>query len=87
MKAYVNKIFKDDKGNIWLGTYEGLRLLDIKNYTYITFRNSENDKHSITGNNIRSILQDSKGNIWIGTNGNGLLYYDRRTNKFINISG
>src|SRR5690606_10596187 len=31
---------------------------------------------------VNRFAEDAKGNLWIGTNGGGLVYYDRRNDKF-----
>ncbi|MGD2034595.1 MAG: two-component regulator propeller domain-containing protein, partial [Bacteroidales bacterium] len=70
---FINAIFRDRNGNLWLGTYySGLLLVNTKDYSYTAFRHRRNDSKSISENAIRFIIQDSRGRIWIGTNSMGL---------------
>jgi signal transduction histidine kinase/ligand-binding sensor domain-containing protein/DNA-binding response OmpR family regulator len=69
---YVDDILIDKNHNIWLGTDNGLMLLDTSDYSHITFKHNEADPTSISDNTIRSLYQDSQGNIWIGTNAGGI---------------
>ena len=72
----VFAILYDQKGHLWVGTYNGglytIALeslsadLDIRN-----FRRDKNNPHSLSSDIIRSLLQDQQGNMWVGT-GNGL---------------
>ncbi len=65
---YVDAILMDKNENLWLGTYNGLRLLNTSDYSYTDFTHDDSDPSSIGDNIIRSLYQDSYGNIWIGTN-------------------
>lgn len=57
----VNDIEEDSKGNIWLGTDNGLIKWDGKSYSYITKANGLPD------NMVTSLRSDSKERLWIGT--------------------
>ena len=65
-------VFVDSKNNIWVGTIDGLNLIDpdgkIKVFKYI------GSPTSICNNRIYDIVQDRNGQIWIGTKG-GLAHY------------
>ncbi|TLX71668.1 response regulator [Labilibacter sediminis] len=57
-------LYKDKKGNIWIGTNNGLMHFDkIKNQ--YRFYHTGNCK--ISHNTIRSFCEDHSGNLWIGT--------------------
>lgn len=58
----VRAIFKDRKGNYWMGSHnEGVAVFDGKTFRYYTVNDGLPD------NQIRSIQEDAGGNIWIGT--------------------
>lgn len=62
---YINTIFEDSKGGIWIGTNFGLSLYSdnkITNYTAID---------GLVDNNIYAISEDREGAIWVGS-GRGL---------------
>jgi len=74
--ASVFAILQDDRGQLWIGTYNnGLSRFSInKDYEIFdekTFRHDINDENSLSNDIIRKLVQDNKGNIWIGT-GEGL---------------
>lgn len=63
----VNSILQDRTGLFWIGTKEGLSILDTKTDK---FTNIDEDK-GLPSNNVWNILQDKTGLIWIST-ANGL---------------
>lgn len=71
--AYVNTIYRDRKSNIWLGTFNGLFLVNTNEYSYKPFRFDELNHDGSIDNNIRSICQDKQGRFWLGTNSSGLI--------------
>ena len=80
----VYSIFKDRRGNLWVGTGNGLDRFDEKTEKFFHFRNNPGDPNSITDNWVWPIYEDAKGNLWIGTVRGGLCRYDYQTNSFFN---
>jgi signal transduction histidine kinase/ligand-binding sensor domain-containing protein/DNA-binding response OmpR family regulator len=63
---YVNALCEDSEHNIWIGTWDGLFLMD-SNYKLIK---QFNPKNGLPSNEISGLLVDSKGDIWAaGMNG------------------
>ncbi|MBM6839229.1 histidine kinase, partial [Clostridium saudiense] len=65
----VSAIYEDSEGIMWFGLGNDGGLVkynretgEVKNYL-----TDENNKNSLSFNNVRSISEDSHGNIWIGT--------------------
>lgn len=79
----VNCVYQDSKGFIWIGTDDGLNLYDA--YSFKVYKHNPDDSLTISGNVITDIKEDKDGNLWIGTRGNGLNYYNRRTDNFIHF--
>jgi len=77
-------MLEDFKGNIWLGTQNGLHRINIKERTVTPFWSSYYDTLSICDNNVMSLICDRDGYVWIGTK-SGLNRYDYETNKFYRI--
>ena len=76
----ISLLKKDDK--IWITSYGGgLSVFDVKTKNTETFLFNENDKNTLSSNNIFSILFDHKGKLWIGTSGEGINRMDLKTNK------
>lgn len=59
----INVLFKDSKGNLWIGTQDGLNL---KKYDRI-IKYYVSD--GLAGNNILSLCDDHEGGLWIGIYG------------------
>ncbi|GAA4233916.1 two-component regulator propeller domain-containing protein [Postechiella marina] len=73
-------IIQDNDGFMWFGTHDGLNKYD--GYKFKVFNPNPNNPTSITSNLIYAIEKDINGNFWIGTTGDGLLFFDRSTEKF-----
>ena len=69
---FVECIFEDSKGNIWIGGIDGFTKYDGKKF--IHFKGEEYQMGS-----INSICEDLSGNIWIG--GGGLFIWDGKQLK------
>ena len=69
------KLYKDSRGNMWVGTWKGLYRVDVKGViTYF-------DENTLSDLQVRSIVEDNTGCIWIGTFG-GLNKYNPSTNEW-----
>jgi signal transduction histidine kinase/ligand-binding sensor domain-containing protein len=78
--GYVNSVFQDSRGFVWVGTENGLNRFDgisFKAY-YFDFK----DSTSVPGNDVGRMVEDTVGRIWIMTN-NNFCYYDRNTDSFV----
>ncbi len=61
----VNSVFRDSRGFMWFGTWDGLNRYDGKNIK--TFYPDMYDENAISNNIIREMMEDAKGNMWIVT--------------------
>lgn len=80
----VRTFYEDGQHNIWIGTSEGIFVLDPERMEVIRHYHAGNSE--LDSNFIRSIAQDEKGRFWIGTFGDGLGIYTpdfRRIKRFI----
>lgn len=65
---YVQSIFRDDQGNIWLGTYgRGLALFQGEQFLGIT------TDDGLPGNVVSDIVEHKDSTIWVGMYGGGLI--------------
>ena len=75
----ITVVSKFDSNRVWIGTNEGLYLLDNINYDPILKRIRKFDGYSIW-----SLKPTSSGEVWIGTFGQGLKHFNYDKNKIIN---
>jgi len=80
----VNSLFYDSENNcLWIGTVNGLNVLDLRTDKFRIYFHDPNDQHSLTGNEIgRSIFKDRQGIVWIGLARKGFLRYNRAADNF-----
>jgi signal transduction histidine kinase/ligand-binding sensor domain-containing protein/DNA-binding response OmpR family regulator len=64
---WVLTLYCDSEDNIWVGSIDGISVIDKKTTTVRKYRYDPNDKTSLSNNFVYSICQDSKGNMWFGT--------------------
>jgi len=78
--GYVNNIFQDSWGFVWVGTENGLNRFDglkFKTYYY-----DQKDSASLSGPDANYITEDTSGRIWVMTNRN-FCWYNRNTDSFV----
>ncbi|WOD42869.1 hybrid sensor histidine kinase/response regulator transcription factor [Hwangdonia lutea] len=83
---HVRSLCEDYLGNIWIGTYNGLYILDASKKTISHVVHDEKNPNSLSQNSIYKVYQDIKGDIWIGTYAGGISYYDRSFDVFQHFS-
>ncbi|HYO22954.1 MAG TPA: two-component regulator propeller domain-containing protein, partial [Flavisolibacter sp.] len=77
---YISSIMEDKEGNLWFGTAYGVDVLEKKTGKFINYLRDDNNRKSLSNNNVIAILQDSRGWIWIGTrDGLNLLNEDKKS--------
>ena len=60
---YITRVYQDSRGLIWVGTREGLNILNMETdaLDYIT------EKQGLCNNNVCGIAEDKNHNIWVTT--------------------
>jgi len=71
----VSAISEDAKGNIWVGTDNGLSVLKINGKEFVNYRHAPLNKNSLSSNIVYTIAPERDGKLWIGTE-NGLNILD-----------
>ena len=74
----VTAVYKDKRGLMWFGTYDGISRYD--GYNFLNYRNEPNDANSLINNRVVSIC-GTHNDIWIGTKG-GISVYNYLSNGF-----
>lgn len=67
---------------IWVGTHNGLYVLDIVTGDVVHARSSISDSNSLSDNIIYDIYRDRDGGTWLGTMFGGVNYYAERNFNF-----
>ena len=67
---YVNCVFEDSKGYLWVGTDKGACRYDGRQFQYF------NNDNGLSSNFVSCFSEDGAGNIWIGTINKGIAKYD-----------
>jgi signal transduction histidine kinase/ligand-binding sensor domain-containing protein len=79
--SFINSIYADSSGIIWIGMNEGLDRFDPATGVFQHFRNDPDDPTSLSAG-VTPIIEDRQGRHWFGTD-NGLDLLDEKTGKFI----
>jgi signal transduction histidine kinase/ligand-binding sensor domain-containing protein/CheY-like chemotaxis protein len=75
-------ITEDRYSNIWIGTDNGISVLDASRKNFRTYRNDPSNPNSLSDNTVYELFFDSKQKLWVGTNGGGLDLFDSKTGDF-----
>lgn len=85
--AYMQDIFEDSKGLIWVATMgEGVFCYNPVTDEIQNYKHDDKDSLSISTNQVTGISEDSNGNLWFSTDRGGINCYERRTSHFISYS-
>ncbi|GAB3688614.1 two-component regulator propeller domain-containing protein [Spirosoma flavus] len=76
----IYALFDDNKGNLWLGTSQGLKKLNRSTKAITSF----DTDNGLPSSMISAIRGDNDGHLWISTN-RGLSRMDLETNTFVNF--
>lgn len=81
------KIYKDIKGDIWIGTFHGLNRYrkETDDFKRLYFSGSKSNGININ-NAILSICEDENLNLWVGTFGKGLWLFNRQGDFFEKVN-
>jgi len=75
----VRTLLEDRAGHLWIGTVDGLDLLDRSNGRFSHYRHEANDVDSLRDSYIMSLYQDRAGLVWIGTRTGGVSRWNPRS--------
>lgn len=79
----VTDFLQDDKGYIWMSTWNGLEKFD--GYTFQNYKSYPTDDPRLEYNRIQQIVEAKKGNIWCVTYNNLLYLFNTQTETFLNV--
>jgi ligand-binding sensor domain-containing protein/signal transduction histidine kinase len=82
---WINTVYKDSKGRIWIGTRGGgIALFNPTKNSFINFRHDPANPNSVAHNDILSLVEDKDGKLWVGTETGGISVFDYAKNSFVN---
>ncbi len=79
---YINTLYPDRAGRVWIGTHKGVNVLDPKTGRFTLLTHDPQNPNSLASNSVISILEDRDGRFWFANTANGLDRFDPRTNGF-----
>lgn len=82
----ITALLEDKEEVLWIATADG----GITRYDYRLapanqfrqYKHSTGDSTSIPGNIVNALLEDKSGNLWLATSGQGLLLFNKTTERF-----
>jgi signal transduction histidine kinase/ligand-binding sensor domain-containing protein/DNA-binding response OmpR family regulator len=78
---YINALCEDKEKNVWVGTWDGLFLLD----STLTIKQQFNTFNGLPSNEITGIITDNSGDIWVSSM-NGLSHLSKTSENDFKIS-
>jgi len=78
----VRGIEKDELGNIWVGTFKGLSILNKGEKNFQNYYHQSTIPYTISQNSVRYIYRDKQNGVWLGTFYGGVSYYHKDDIKF-----
>lgn len=82
MDDVQSMLFENDS-TLWLGTYDGLSILDVKNSSITSASYYvRHDDSSLPHNSVKVLFKDVQGGMWVGTFFGGVCYYHKTRNRF-----
>ena len=81
----VRQLLFDDKMNLWVGTYNGLKIVD-GNKSITTLKADIDNESALSKNSVKCLFKDKKGSIWIGTYYGGVNIWDETNVNFKSIT-
>lgn len=83
-KGYEQCLYVDRDNQLWVGTQQGLLIIDAEDGTSETYRHQNNRNYSLPNNSIWKIVADGQDNIWLGTYAGGLCYVNLAERNWFN---
>ena len=76
----INRIFEDQKGEIWAATGRGVARFESASASFTRLDLPHATNALLQRSEVESIVEDKNGNMWFGTFDNGLFHYNWREN-------
>jgi signal transduction histidine kinase/ligand-binding sensor domain-containing protein/CheY-like chemotaxis protein len=70
-RGTVTSLWIDSNGDLWVGTTNGLGLLDRANDDFVWFNHHSRHADSLADDHVRAIFEDKSRMLWVATEGGG----------------
>ncbi len=90
MRARVEAITEDDRGDLWFGTSSGLVRLPRKGGAFTRYRNTAEEPDLLPNSDIAALVPGRPGYLWAGTKEGGFFEWDivrEKARRFPEIAG
>ncbi|WP_158531130.1 two-component regulator propeller domain-containing protein [Algoriphagus chordae] len=81
----VSVITFDHKNRLWVGTYDGVNVLDNNHKLLAQIRHDSRNPNSLKGKDVKALFTDRDGGIWISTYFGGINYWSEKQLNFERI--
>jgi ligand-binding sensor domain-containing protein len=78
----VRAVLEDSDGRLWVGTEDGLDVLDRVAHQFTHYRHQDEDPGSLTDSYVMSLYQDANHLLWVGTRVGGVNRWNPRSWDF-----
>ncbi len=82
----IRTIIRDENGILWIGTLNGLFLLDENTGVFHHYKHNPDDPGTLNAHSVRAIFEDKDGNIWLGLYYGGINFYNQENSQFQNFT-
>ena len=80
---YIQAIYEDRAGSIWIGYREsGINCFDRNTENFTNYQRQSSNPNSLSNDIVNCVREDQTGIVWIGTMGGGLNRLDRVSGEF-----
>ncbi|WP_343853471.1 hybrid sensor histidine kinase/response regulator transcription factor [Algoriphagus jejuensis] len=81
----INDITFDHHNRLWVGTYDGLNVLDNNHKLLAQIRHDSQNPNSLKGNDVKALFTDRDGGVWISTYFGGINFWSEKQLNFEKI--
>ncbi|WP_316826254.1 two-component regulator propeller domain-containing protein [Pedobacter miscanthi] len=67
VNSTIRTMVLDDIGKLWIGTLDGISVMDTRHFTFTNLQYDPSDKKSLSQNSVHRLYKDQNGSIWAGT--------------------
>ncbi|AIZ63132.1 hypothetical protein PK28_04490 [Hymenobacter sp. DG25B] len=80
----VRALIEDPQERLWVGTTEGLHLLNRTTNDFTVYQQRPGNNYSLPNNTVQALFQDRNGLLWVGTDA-GVSSFAPRPNAFVTV--